>query len=136
MKFELSARDKTVKASKWGHDFHHTEPQRRVPCAVGDLLAPASADDIAPITPEAMASVDAALVLLANLVGDRDHNLFMGNRDHDGQMTEAARQIMAVRKGLAGILRVRPATPIRRTYKCPYTAHADDCTCEGAGGGR
>lgn len=104
--FALSARDKTPAPSGWGHTFHHTAPQRRVPCIKGDMLAPASADDIAPISPEAMASVQAAIKLLADLVGDRDHNMFLGNADHDGQLALKARDIMLVAKGLTGILRV------------------------------
>ena len=105
----LSKRDKTRASHGFGYDFHHTEPQRRVPCAVGDMLAPRSADDIPPITPEAMASVQSALTLLANLVGDRDHNLFLGNADSDGQQTTKARDILLVAKGLVGILRVEPS---------------------------
>lgn len=105
----LSKRDKTPASHGFGYDFHHTDPQRRVPCAVGDMLCPRSADDIAPITPEAMASVQAALTLLANLVGDRDHNLYLGNADHDGQKTAKARDILLVAKGLVGILRVEPS---------------------------
>ena len=105
-KFALSSQDKTPKASGWGFDFHHTEPQRRVPCVKGNMLAPRSADDIAPITPEAMASVEQALALLANLLGDRDHNLFLGNADHDGHCTDAAKHVGLIAKGLSGILRV------------------------------
>jgi hypothetical protein len=105
-KFALSDQDKTPKASGWGYDFHHTEPQRRVPCVKGNMLAPRSADDIAPITPEAMASVQQALVLLANLLGDRDHNLFLGNADHDGHCTDAAKHLALIAEGLSGILRV------------------------------
>ena len=105
-KFALSSQDKTPKASGWGHDFHHTEPQRRVPCVKGNMLAPRSADDIAPITPEAMASVQQALALLANLLGDRDHNLFLGNADHNGRCTDAAKHIALIAAGLSGILRV------------------------------
>jgi hypothetical protein len=70
------------------------------------MLCPLSADDIPPITPEAMASVQAALALLANLVADRDLNLFMHNRDVEVSR-EKARDILLVAKGLAGILRVR-----------------------------
>jgi hypothetical protein len=102
----LSTRDKTLKASRWGHDFHHTEPQRRVPCVLGDMLCPKSADDIPPITPEAMASVQAAIALLANLVADRDLNLFMGDFDKLEEHRAKARDILFVAKGLAGILRV------------------------------
>ena len=105
-RYALSDRDKTPKASGYGFDFHHTDPQRRVPCVKGNMLAPLSANDIAPISPEAMASVEQALALLANLVGDRDHNLFLGNADHDGRCTSAAQQIALVADGLKGILRV------------------------------
>lgn len=106
--FALSDRDKVPAPHGYGFYFEHTEPQRRVPCVVGDMLAPASADQIAPITAEAMASVQQALALLANLVGDRDHNLYMGNADRDGRCTKAAQQIALVAKGLAGLLRVVP----------------------------
>jgi hypothetical protein len=103
----LSDRDKTPAPHGYGYYFHHAEPQRRVPCALGDMLAPLSADDIPPITPEAMASVQAALKLLADLVGDRDLGLFLG--DNDAKMEEhrvKARDILLAAKGLAGILRV------------------------------
>lgn len=106
--FGLSDRDKTPKPSGWGFDFEHTDPQRRVPCVLGNMLCPLSADDIAPITPEAMASVQAALVLLANLVADRDHNLFLAYGSQQAEMVDKARDIMLVAKGLAGILRVVP----------------------------
>ena len=105
-KFSLSSQDKSPKASGWGYDFHHTEPQRRVRCVKGDMLAPRSADAIAPITPEAMASVQQALALLANLLGDRDHNLFLGNADQDGRCTDAAKHVSLIAEGLSGILRV------------------------------
>jgi hypothetical protein len=110
--FSLSDRDKTPNASGWGHDFQHTVPQRRVPCCKGDMLAPASADDIAPISAEAMASVQQALTLLANLVGDRDHNLFLGDADRGGELTAKARDIALVAKGLVGILRVEPQAEV------------------------
>lgn len=103
--FALSARDKTPAPSGWGYNFEHTVPQRRVPCVRGDMLAPLSADAIPPITPAAMASVQAAIKLLADLVGDRDHNLFLAHVDQDKARHEA-RMIMLVGKGLAGILRV------------------------------
>lgn len=103
--FALTARDKTPAPSGWGYNFEHTVPQRRVPCVRGDMLCPASADSIAPITPAAMASVQAALKLLADLIGDRDHNLFLAHVDQETARKEA-RSIMLVAKGLAGILRV------------------------------
>lgn len=106
----LSERDKTPEPSGWGQRFHHTDPQRRVPCVKGDMLAPRSADDIAPITPEAMSSVQAALTLLANLVADRDHNLFLGQSERQAEMVGKAREILLVAKGLAGIIRVVPQT--------------------------
>lgn len=104
----LSAADKTPKSSGWGFDFHHTDPQRYVPCVLGNMLAPLSADDIPPITQEAMASVQAAIALLANLVADRDHNLFLAYGDRQAEMVGKARDILLVAKGLAGILRVVP----------------------------
>jgi hypothetical protein len=106
----LSDRDKTPAASSWGYDFHHTDPQRRVLCVLGDILAPKSADDIPPITPEAMTCVQAAITLLANLVGDRDHGRFLGAGDVKlAENHEKARIIADVGRGLAGILRL--ATP-------------------------
>lgn len=109
-KFELSAEDKGPTSHGWGKDFKHTEPQRRVPCVVGNLLAPASADSIPPIPESAAYSVRKAFELLANLVGDRDHNLFMGNADHDGRATREAEAIMRAGDGVLAILRVK-ATP-------------------------
>jgi len=102
----LSERDKTPNASGWGFDFKYAEPQRRVPCVLGNMLAPRSADAIPPITPEAMSSVQAALQLLANLVEDPDFNLFLANSDHQAEMQLKARDIRLTAKGLAGILRV------------------------------
>jgi hypothetical protein len=104
--FGLSAQDKTKNASGYGHTFHHTDPQRHVRFPMYEMLCPASADDIAPISPEAMVSVQKALALMANLVGDRDINLFMGNVDHDGRCTKFAQDIKHVAEGLATILRV------------------------------
>jgi hypothetical protein len=107
----LSDRDKTPAPSGYGFHFHHTNPQRRVPCLLGDMLAPLSADDISPITPEAMASVQAALKLLADLVGDRDHGLFLGSGDAKlEEYRVKARDILLTAKGLAGILRVEAAS--------------------------
>ncbi len=88
----------------WGYDFHHTDPQRHVPCVLGNLLAPRSADDIPPISPAAMASVQVALELLANLVGDHDHSLFIGTDVKNAR--DKARDILLTAKGLLGILRV------------------------------
>lgn len=106
----LSDRDKTPKPSGWGHYFHHTNPQRRVPCVLGDILAPLSADDIPPITPAAMAAVQAAITLLANLVGDRDHGRFLGcGEDQLDVYREKAREILGVARSLTGILRVTEA---------------------------
>jgi len=121
--YALSDQDKTPAPSGYGFNFHHTDPQRRVPCVVGDMLCPASADDIAPITPEAMASVQKALVLLANLVGDRDHNLYLGNADRDGHCTKAAQQIALVAKGLVGILRVTSPDATGEISANEATAH-------------
>lgn len=101
----LSAPDKTPKPWGWGVDFHHAEPQRRVPCVLGDMLAPRSADDIPPISPAAMESVQTALTLLANLVADRDFNLYLANTDL-AKARDRAHDILLVAKGLAGLLRV------------------------------
>lgn len=106
----LSERDKIPNPSGYGHIFHHTDPQRRVPCVLGDMLAPRSADDIAPITPAAMASVQAALKLLADLVEDREHNLELGCSERQNELALKARDIRLTAKGLAGILRVEAAS--------------------------
>lgn len=108
MKFELGPKDKQRASHGYGSDFKHTEPQRRVPCIVGQMLAPASADDIPPIPESAAYSVRKAFELLANLVGDRDHNLFLGNADHDGRATREAEAIMRTCDGVLAILRVAP----------------------------
>ena len=107
----LSKPDKVRASHGFGHDFPHTEPQRRVPCVVGDMLCPRSADDIPPITPEAMASVQAGLALLANLVADRDHNLYLSQSGRQSELEVKAREILLAGKGLAGILRVAQAAP-------------------------
>lgn len=109
-KFELGPKDKQPKASGWGVDFQHTEPQRRVPCIVGNMLAPLSADDIPPIPESAAYSVRKAFELLANLVGDRDHNLFLADADRDGKATREAEAISRACDGVLAILRVK-ATP-------------------------
>jgi hypothetical protein len=103
--FELSAKDKTRASHGFGFSFHHTEPQRHVPCLKGTMLAPASADDIPPITAEAMASVQAALTLLANLLADRDHSLYLADDRHK-MWQEKAREVLLVGEGLKAILRV------------------------------
>lgn len=108
----LSARDKTPAAHGFGHDFHHTDPQRHVPCALGDILAPRSADDIPPISEEAMASVQVALRLLASMVADRDLGLFLGCGDAELEANRAkARDILLTARGLAALLRVAPPEP-------------------------
>lgn len=53
-KFELGPKDKQRNPTGWGYLFECTNPKRYVPCLVGNLLAPASADDIPPI-PESAA---------------------------------------------------------------------------------
>lgn len=105
----LSKRDKIRASHGFGHDFPHAEPQRRVPCVVGDMLCPRSADDIPPISPEAMASVQAGIALLANLVADRDHNLYLSQSSRQGELEIKAREILLAGRGLAGILRVAQA---------------------------
>jgi len=111
----LSDRDKTPSPSGYGFHFHHAEPPRRVPCALGDMLAPRSADDIRPITPEAMESVQAALRLLADLVADHDLGLYLGSsREKLEEYRGKARDILLAAKALAGILRVEPAAPVTR----------------------
>lgn len=103
----LGPKDKTPAAHGHGYDFHHTEPQRRVPTLIGDLLAPASADDIQPISAAALQHVRRAFDLLAQLVGDRDHNLYMGNADRDGKATQEAKAIARIRDGVLAILRTQ-----------------------------
>lgn len=109
-KFELGPKDKQRASHGYGSDFKHTEPQRRVPCIVGNMLAPLSADDIPPIPESAAYSVRKAFELLANLVGDRDHNLFLGDADRDGKATREAEAISRACDGVLAILRVA-ATP-------------------------
>ncbi len=123
----LSDRDKTPAPSGYGYHFYHTKPQRRVPCILGDMLAPLSADDIPPITPEAMASVQAALTLLANLVGDRDHGRFLGcGEDKLEEHRGKARDILSTARGLAGILRV--VTPTAPAEQAPVAPVVTDQT--------
>jgi hypothetical protein len=125
----LSDRDKTPAPSGFGYHFHHTEPQRRVPCVLGDMLAPLSADDIPPITPEAMASVQAALTLLANLVGDRDHGRFLGCGDDKlEEYREKARGILSTARGLTGILRVTTPTVVVEQSPVPATKNISATT--------
>ena len=120
----LSDRDKTPAPSGWGHNFHHTNPQRRVPCVLGDMLAPRSADDIPPITPEAMASVQAAITLLANLVGDQDHGRFLGHGNAKlEENREKARAILSMGRSLAGILRVVTPSVLVEESPTPSTSH-------------
>jgi hypothetical protein len=119
----LSDRDKTPAPSGWGYHFHHTDPQRRVPCVLGDMLAPLSADDIPPITPEAMESVQAALTLLAHLVGDRDLIFFLGGDSTKLEENRVkARDILLAARGLAGILRVVAAPTGRPAAAATTTA--------------
>jgi hypothetical protein len=105
-KFELGPKDKYPSPHGYGNYFAHTEPQRRVPCIVGDMLAPASADDIPPIPAAAAESVRQAFVLLTQLVGDRDHNLYLGDADRDGKATREAEAISRALDGVMAILRV------------------------------
>ncbi len=109
-KFELGPKDKQRASHGFGSDFAHTKPQRRVPCIVGNMLAPASADDIPPIPESAAYSIRKAFELLAQLVGDRDHNLFLGDVDRDGHATREAQAITRACDGVLAILRVK-ATP-------------------------
>ena len=95
----LSDRDKTAKP--FGFNSHHTHPHRHVPCILGNMLAPLSADDIPPISPEAMASVQAALKLLANLVADRDINLFLAYSD-DAKLEEHRAEARAILRARGG----------------------------------
>jgi hypothetical protein len=105
-KFELGPKDKQPASHGCGYNFAHTKPQRRVPCIVGDMLAPASADDIQPISESTAYSIRKAFELLAQLVGDRDHNLFLGDVDRDGHATHEAQAIMRTCDGVLAILRI------------------------------
>lgn len=108
----LNERDKTPAASGWGHDFHHTNPQRRVKTIIGELLVPASADDIPPVSEQAMSSVEAALRLLADQITDRDLILFFGFSPDGSVAQAAAAEARVIRRlasnGLRGILRTTP----------------------------
>ena len=108
----LSTKDKSRASHGFGFDFHHTEPQRHVPCVLGEMLCPRSADDIAPISQDAMTSVMAALELLANLVEDRDRALCMGAYSDTmlAETREHAKHIRLAAKGVAAILRVAAPT--------------------------
>lgn len=106
-KFELGPKDKQRASHGFGCDFRHTNPQRRVPCIVGDMLAPASADDIPPIPESAAYSIRKAFELLAQLVGDRDHNLFLSDADREGKATREAQAISRACDGVLAILRVK-----------------------------
>ena len=107
----LSEPNKTRAPHGCGYYFNHTNPQRRVPCILGNMLAPLTADDIPPITPEAMASVQAALALLADIVEDRDFGLYLAESDERlKRNVQHAKEIRLVAKGLTGILRVDAGT--------------------------
>lgn len=129
LSLSLSDRDKTPAPSGWGYHFHHTNPQRRVPCVLGDMLAPRSADDIPPITPEAMASVQAAITLLANLVGDQDHGRFLGCGEAKlEEYRQKAQILLSMGRSLAGILRVvTPPVPVEKS-PLPSTTTATSVT--------
>jgi hypothetical protein len=103
----LGPKDKTLASHRFGYNFHHTSPQRRLPCILGDMLVPASADDIAPISADAMRSVEDGLTLLQQLLGDRDHNLFLAcNEMTIARAAEEAAAVGRVTKALRAILRV------------------------------
>jgi hypothetical protein len=103
----LSSRDKSPTA--WGGaTFHHVEPQRRLPTVMGDLLVPASADDIPPVTAEAMASFDAAIDLLAAHLTDRDFLIFFGDigTPREDEAKREARAASRIKDAVHAILRV------------------------------
>lgn len=106
-KFELGPKDKRRARHGFGYDFPHTDPQRHVPCVIGEVLAPASADDIPPIPESAAYSVRKAFELLAQLIGDREHNLYFSDADYDGRATREAEAIMRACDGVFAILRIQ-----------------------------
>lgn len=74
----LSSKDKHPNPSGWGYTFNHTVPQRRLQTVAGNLLVPASADDLPKVPDEHLATVERAVALIADLLSDRDHQLYMG----------------------------------------------------------
>lgn len=120
----LGPKDKSPATHGFGSEFHHVEPQRRMPCVLGDMLVPASADDIPPVAPGTLAAVDAALELLASYLTDRDVLVYLGA---SYQQDEAARDAAAYRRlkgALRGILR-EAAAPAPRLYVWLVAAETD-----------
>jgi hypothetical protein len=103
----LGPKDKYPAPHGFGVYFEHTDPQRRMPCLLGDMLVPASADDIPPVSADAMHSVERALALLQTYLGDRDVHLFLGcgGTERERALNEAA-AVGRVANALRGILRV------------------------------
>ena len=86
----LSSKDKTPNISGYGQRFHHTVPQRHVSTVVGSFLVPASADDLPPVPLEHVETIERALNLLADLLSDKDHQLFMASYPDKRANEEAA----------------------------------------------
>lgn len=118
----LGPRDKTPTAWGGAH-FHHVEPQRRMSTIMGDLLVPASADDIQPVTSEAMASFDAAIELLAAHLTDRDFLIFFGDigTQREDEAKREARAAGRIKDAVHAILRIAAApapAPEERLATC------------------
>ena len=105
----MSPKDKSRASHGFGYTFHHTDPQRRLPCILGDMLMPLSADDIAPITASALTSVEQALDLLAGFITDRDFQIYLSATYRAKEAKEEAAAIQRAKYALRAILRTQPA---------------------------
>lgn len=113
----LSSKDKTPNPSGWGFTFHHTKPQRRLRVVSGDLLVPASADDLPAVPAEHVATVEKALLLIAELLSDRDHQLFMGGHKTSDDRADAES---------ATLRRIVSTGAIRSVLNLPHDQLTDD----------
>jgi hypothetical protein len=106
----LSKKDKQPNPSGWGYTFNHTTPQRRLQTVAGSLLVPASADDLPRVPEDHLVTVERAIGLIANLLADRDHQLFMG--EHRELNARADAEAAALRRliGPTGMLRTMLGT--------------------------
>ena len=99
----LSIKDKIPNPSGSGYYFEHTSPQRHVWTSAGNFLVPRSADDLPEVPIQHVTTIEDALYLLADLLTDRDHRLFMGDSK---QCNEAADiEANALRRLAGGELR-------------------------------
>ena len=101
----LSAKDKTPNASGWGYYFPHTEPQRRLHTVAGDLLMPASADDLPDVPVCHLETVEKAVELIADLLSDRDHQRYMGDHTYLNEKANAEAATLRRLIGPTGMLR-------------------------------